>query len=113
MPENQTGETPRAARYDRVSTGGQDEISTSDPLEAARDYTAKSGLEPMKEYSDTDGSRDQFEQMMADATQENPAFQQILVYDLRQFSRSAQEFHEQRARLEANGVSLRSVMEHD
>ena len=98
------------AIYARVSTG-HDEISISDQLAATRDYAARNGLEVVKEYTDAGGNRDQFEEMMADATQENPPVQQVLVYDLSRFSRSAEELQEQRARLEANGVTLISVME--
>ena len=87
------------------------EMSTEARLEATRDYAARNGLEVVKEYTDAGGNRDQFEEMMADATCENPPFQHILVYDLSRFSRSAQEFQEQRARLEANRVTLISVME--
>ncbi len=49
--------------------------------------------------------------MMADATGENPPFQQVLVYGLSRFSRSAQEFQQQKAGLEANGVTHTFVMD--
>ena len=112
MPENQTGETPDSALYARESTD-QDEVSISGQLQATRDHAAENGLDPVKDYTDTGGSRDQFEQLIADATGANPPFQHILVYDLSRFSRSAQEFQEMQARLAANGVALRYVMEHD
>ena len=44
-------------------------------MKAIREYAANNELEPVKEYTDTGGSRDRFERMMADATQENPPSQ--------------------------------------
>ena len=107
MQENQP---ERAAIYARVSTG-HDEISISAQLAATRDYAAGNGLEVVKEYTGAGGNRDQFEEMVADATQENPPFQHILVYDLSRFSRNLEEFQAHQERLEANGVTLTSVIE--
>lgn len=80
-------------------------------LQAIREHADQNGLQSVRDYTDAGDSRDGFEQMMADATGENPPFQQILVYDLSLFSGSAEELAEQRGRLEANGVSLVSVRE--
>ena len=110
MTKNQSEQSEQATLYARDSAGNQDSSEARDAqLKGVREYAAKNELEPVKEYTDTGGGRDQFERMMADATQENPPFQQILVYDLGRFPRSPQEFREQRARLEADGVTLRSL----
>ena len=85
MQEHQSGATNQVAIYARVFTD-HDEISISVQLAATRDYAAGNGLEVARESTEPGGNRDQFEEMMADATQENPPFQQILVYDLSRFS---------------------------
>ena len=111
MTKSQSEQSEQAAFYTRDSARNPDFFEAAEAqLKAIREYAAKNELEPVKEYTDTGESRDQFERMMADATQKNPPFQQILVYDLSRFSRSPQEFQEQRARLEANRVTLRSLM---
>ena len=63
----------------------------------------------VREYLDQQGSRAQFDEMMAEAAGEAPPFRQILVYDLSRFTRSAWEFQEHRAKLEENGVTLISI----
>ena len=77
----------------------------------ALDFCEARELEVIVQYQDEEGSRDNFERMMASATGENPPFQQILVYDLSQFPGSVEELAEQKDRLEPNGVSPVSVRE--
>ena len=64
----------------------------------------------VKEYSDQQGSRPQFDEMMAEALGEDPPFQQIIVYDVSRLTRSAQELQEIQAKLEANGITLISII---
>ena len=74
-----------------------------------RSHVEENVLEVMREYADQNGSRAQFDEMMAEATGEDPPFRQILVYALGQFTRSAGEFQEHRAKLEENGVTLTAI----
>ncbi len=108
MQENQTTqETTQVALYARHS--GQDEGSIQTQLEAMRSHAEENRLEVVREYADQNGSRAQFDEMMAEATGEDPPFRQILVYALGQFTRSAGEFQEHRAKLEENGVTLTAI----
>ena len=108
MQENQTTqETTQVALYARHS--GQDEGSIQTQLEAMRSHAEENRLEVVREYADQNGSRAQFDEMMAEAAGEDPPFRQILVYDLGQFTRSAGEFQEHRAKLEENGVTLTAI----
>ena len=66
-------------------------------------------MEVVREYADQNGSRDQFDEMMAKATGGDSPFRQILVYDLVRFTRPAGEFQEQLAKLEENGITLTSI----
>ena len=108
MQENQTTqETTQVALYARHS--GQDEGSIQTQLEAMRSHAEENRLEVVREYFDQQGSRAQFDEMMAEAAGEDTPFRQILVYDLSRFTRSAQEFLEHQAKLEENGVTLTSI----
>ena len=111
--EGQASPPVKVALYARDSADNQDRSEPVEAqLEAIREYAAGNELEPVMEYIDTDGRRDQFERMMAHAARQDPPFQKILVYDLSRFSRSAQELQEQTDKLAANGVTLISVVEH-
>ena len=66
-------------------------------------------LEVVREYVDQQGSRAQFDEMLAETARENLPFRQILVYNLSRFSRSLEEFQEHRAKLEENGITLTTI----
>ena len=69
MQENQTTqETTQVALYARHS--GQDEGSIQTQLEAMRSHAEENGLEVVREYTDQNGSRAQFDEMMAEAAGE-------------------------------------------
>ena len=108
MPSNQESqETRRAALYARHS--GEDEGSIETQLGAMRSHAEEHGLEVVREYPDQQGSHTGFEQMMAEAAGENPPFQEIIFWDIGQLTRSASEFQELGAKLEANGITLTSI----
>ncbi len=62
-------------------------------------------------YYDPPRDRRQFDWMMGEATDDEPPFDVIVVYKLRNFSWSLDETVLCRARLKANGVSLLSTAE--
>ena len=62
-------------------------------------------------YYDPPGERRQFDWMMGEATDDEPPFDVIVVYKLRNFSWSLDETVLCRDRLKANGVSLLSTAE--
>ena len=47
--------------------------------------------------------------MMADAEQEPPPFEEIVVWDLSRFSRFVQEFQDWNAKLEDRGIRVVSI----
>ena len=61
-----------------------------------QNHVHKNRLDRVEEYIDKYRSRAQFTEMMADATRENPQFQQDLIFDLRRSSRSVEEFTDDR-----------------
>ena len=69
------------------------------------------GFEISTRYYDPPGSRHQFDWMMGEATDDEPPFEVIVVYKLRNFSWSLDETVLCRDRLKANGVSLLSTAE--
>ena len=107
MQPDQNEETRRAALYARAS--GQDEESIQTQLDAMQPHVEENGLEVVREYVDQQGTRAQFEEMMAEAAGENPPFQQIIFWDIGQLTRSESEFQELRAKLEENGITLTSI----
>ena len=107
MQPDQNEETKRAALYARAS--GQDEEAIQTQLEAMQPHVEENGLEVVREYADQPGTRAKFEEMLAEATGENPPFQQILVYDAGLLSHLLRECQEYRAKLEENGVTLTSI----
>ena len=105
MQPNQ--ESNQVALYARVS--GQDEGSIQTQLGALRSYAEENGLEVVREYPDQQGSRTGFEEMMPEVTGENPPFQEIIFWDIGRLTRSAQEFQDLKAKLEANGITVISI----
>lgn len=74
-------------------------------------YCAANGLEINTRYYDPPGIRHDFGRMMGEATQDNPPFDCIVVYKLRNFSWSLEETVLCRDRLRASGVNLVSTTE--
>ncbi len=69
------------------------------------------GLHIVARYYDGVGIRHDFDWMMGDATEDDPPFDFIVAYKLRNFSWSLEETILWRNRLRANGVSLVSTAE--
>lgn len=74
-------------------------------------FCEEHGLEILRRYHDAPGLRHGFQRMMDDATGEDPPFEFIVVYKLRNFSWSLEETVLCRDRLTANGVTLVSTSE--
>src|SRR5438093_12593252 len=81
-----------AAVYVRMSTEHQ-QYSTSNQMDAIRDYAKRRGMQIVKEYSDEVKSglsiqgRDSLSQMMQDVQHEQAAFASILVYEFSRWGR--------------------------
>ena len=105
MAESQ--ESIKMALYARVSTDDRKGIQAQ--LDRMRRQAGEDGLEPVSHFTDMNGSREEFDWMMAQATGENPPFQGIMVYDISRFSRSVPDWKEWMAELEANGVRVIST----
>ncbi|MYC38100.1 MAG: recombinase family protein [Chloroflexi bacterium] len=74
-------------------------------------YCNVHGLRITARYYDSAGCRQEFQQMMEDATKDAPPFDTIVVWKLRNFSWSLEETILCRDRLRANGVTLISTKE--
>ena len=72
-----------------MDTQSENDNSMGDQLQHIN--AEKTATEAVREYVDTQGSREQFTQMMTDTTSEHAPFQQILVYQFNRFSRSVTE----------------------
>lgn len=81
-----------AAVYVRMSTEHQ-QYSTSNQMDAIRDYAKRRGMQIVKEYSDEGKSglsiqgRDSLSQMIQDVQNEEASFSAILVYDVSRWGR--------------------------
>src|SRR5213594_4384540 len=81
-----------AAVYVRMSTEHQ-QYSTSNQMDAIRDYAKRRGMQIVKEYSDEGKSglsiqgRDSLSQMIQDVQNEEASFSVILVYDVSRWGR--------------------------
>ena len=104
-----TIEAKPIAIYARTPAG--DELSMNAQIEKGREYAEEKGRTVAREYCDAQGSREQFAQMMADADQETPPFEEIVVWSFSRFSRSAQEFRDCTAKLEARSIKVVSIDE--
>ena len=102
-------EGTKVALYARVSTDDRKGIQAQ--LDRMRRQAEEDGLEPVSHFTDMNGSREEFDWMMAQATSENPPFQGIMVYDISRFSRSVQDWKKWMAEVEANGVRVISIEE--
>ena len=88
-----------------------DASSIKAELEEIRGYSQDLGAVVSREYLDNQGSRQQFQQMMNDATEKSPGFEAIIVRNLSRPTRDLREFKDSLCRLEANGVRIVSIME--
>ena len=107
MAESQEG--IRAAMYARVSNNDHGAIMAQ--LDHMRRQAEEDGLEPVSHFTDMNGSREEFDWMMAQATSENPPFQGIIVYARSRFSRRVEDWKAWKAELEANDVRVISIEE--
>ena len=82
----------QAAIYVKEAAGYPDgENSKELQSSECEDFCIAQGFEISTRYYDPPGSRHQFEWMMGDATEENPPFDIIVVWKLRNFSWSLDE----------------------
>ncbi len=102
----------RAAIYIKEAAGYPDgENSKELQTEECEKFCLIQGFEISTRYRDPPGIRHQFNWMMGEATEDDPPFDVIVVYKLRNFSWSLDETVLCRDRLKANGVSLLSTAE--
>ncbi len=92
MSETEQPSLIRAAAYVRMSTEHQ-QYSTSNQMDAIKEYAAHRGMEIVKTYSDEGKSglniqgRDSLGQMIADVQAKTTDFACILVYDVSRWLR--------------------------
>ncbi len=102
MTELQEG--TNVALYARTATDDPRGIQAQ--LENLMMRAERHGLEPVSQFTDMHGSREEFDRMMTQATNENPLFQAIMVHDISRFTRSLKDWTKWTAELEANGVRV-------
>ena len=101
----------RAAIYVKEAAGYPNgENSKELQTEECEKFCLTQGFEISTRYYDPPGTRHQFDSMMDEATDDEPPFDVIVVYELRNFSWSLDETVLSRDRLNSNGVSLLSTM---
>ena len=99
--------TKKAAIYVRDSSTGPDAgNSLQAQTDACNQHCSEEEAEIATVYSDANGSREAFDRMMADATDDTAPFDHIVVWERSRFSRSATDFED---RLNACGVQVVSV----
>ena len=102
----------RAAIYIKETTGYLNgENSKELQKEDCEKFCLAEEFRITNSYFDPPRDRRQFDWMMVEATDDQPLFDVIVVYKLRNFSWSLDETGLCRARLKANGVSLLSTAE--
>ena len=102
----------RAAIYIKETAGyPTGENSKELQTEECEKFCLAEGFKITNRYFDPPGNRHQFDWMMGEATDDEPPFDAIVVYKLRNFSWPLDETVLCRARLKANGVSLLSTAE--
>ena len=102
----------RAAIYVKETAGYPDgENSKELQLRHCEEFCKYHDLDITARYQDPVGVRNDFDWMMGEATQDNPPFEYIVVYKLRNFSWSLDETVLSRDKLKASGVTLVSTME--
>ena len=103
---------PKAAVYTKEPAGYPDgENSKELQLHHCEEFCQYHELEIVAQYHDPVGVRTEFEWMMGEGAQDEPPFEYIVVYKLRNFSWSLDETVLCRDRLKASGVTLVSTME--
>ena len=108
----QTTAVRKAAIYIKETAGYHPEENSKElQLQHCEEFCKAHELEIVARYHDLPGIRHDFEWMMGEATQDDPPFQYIVVYRLRNFSWSLDETVLSRDRLRANGITLVSTME--
>lgn len=102
----------RAAIYVKETAGYYPEENTKElQLRNCEEFCKTHDLEITARYYDAPGIRHDFDRMMGEATQDEPPFDCIVVYRLRNFSWSLDETVLSRDRLRASEVTLVSTME--
>ena len=103
----------RAAIYVKETAAGYhpEENAKELQLRHCEEFCKHHGLEITARYHDAPGIRHDFDQMMGEATQDEPPFDCIVVYRLLNFSWSLDETVLCRDRLRASGVTLLSTVE--
>lgn len=104
-----------AVVYARYSSSNQREESITAQLRACHDYAKSKGLIVIQEYCDsartgTNDDRPAFQQMITDS--ENHAFRFVIVHKLDRFSRNSYDSAIYRRKLQQNGCSVLSALEH-
>ena len=108
----QTAAVRRAAIYTKEAAGYPDgENSKELQLHHCEEFCQYHDLDIVARYHDPADVRTDFEWMIGEATQDDPPFDYIVVYKLRNFSWSLDETVLCRDRLKASGVTLVSTME--
>ena len=108
MPLEKSEEPVPVALY--IRTLEEDPDNTLEvQLTALQEYARGRQLAAVRVFFDVQGSRSQFEAMLAEATGENPPFRQVLVHDERRLCGCEDELDELRPRLEGHGVTVMSV----
>ena len=102
------GERVPAALYARSADGDPDNTLATH-LESLQRYASGNGLDPVRVYFDTRGSRSKFDRMMSEAAWENPPFRCILASDHHRFAGSEQEYQDLSEWLKERGVSVVSI----
>lgn len=104
-----------AVVYARYSSNNQREESITAQLRACHDYAKSKGLIVIQEYCDsartgTNDDRPAFQQMITDS--ENHSFRFVIVHKLDRFSRNSYDSAIYRRKLQQNGCSVLSALEH-
>ena len=107
-----------AALYARVSSDRQDvDLSVSAQMRALRDYAEKNGYSVAREYVDEAESgrvadRPQFREMIAEGSQPNAPFREILGWKVSRFTRKREHAVAFKSMLRRKGVRVVSITEH-
>ena len=108
----QKTDVKRAAIYVKeTARPGQGGADAETQMVQAQAHCRTMNLEVVAKYHDGQDSREQFQQMMADASGKPPPFDNVVVWKRRFFSWDLEEAIQERDKLTANGVRLLSVKE--
>ncbi len=107
----------RYALYARVSSVGQDiDLSITAQFKAMEEYVQQHDGVAARSYADeaksgTTDKRPQFQQMIADALQEDPPFDEIIVWKFSRFARNRRDAVVYKAVLRERGIKVTSIKE--